>query len=160
MEGLNYEFHCHHANRSIRTLAKEFTNFRGGSARELYHRAISVAKRALLYSDAPFLHAPGPIAFACVALATDAANDDGYMGRELENFLAVRCTSKSGALAFARQVRAVLCCLLESPGWETDRALRRVADLRRYRPTSPIPSPRKRPRASSPVRRAVTPTSG
>ena len=110
MEGLNYQFRCHHPFSAMNALALDFTNFiaerkgdkmaRGvlcdDGVNNLLERASGIVQRSMVFSDAQFLFAPGHIAFAVIAIALGSVNyKDGCISLELKEYLIDRFARKS-----------------------------------------------------------------
>lgn len=143
MEGLNYEFICHHPHALIDFLVKDVVQFLledkccsfGGdlNARyvsggvwgreswvkehtsELLHRAFQVCNRANIFSDTVFMFAPEHIAFAIVAIVFDSVCDDGYLGDMMQDYLVTRrpLQSEDELLAYTRTVNRIISLLLK-----------------------------------------------
>lgn len=109
MEGINYQFRCHHPHSAMRALALDFTNFvemrdEGGlqsgpydnsHVNELLERATAIVQRSMVFSDAQFLFAPGHVGFAVVAIALGSAvGEDGSIGDDLHQYLLDRFARK------------------------------------------------------------------
>ena len=120
MEGLNYQFICHHAHASLGFLVRDVVNFvreekhpsldveicsrnnrksRGvwrydcwleEHVDELLQRTLRIVQRANVFSDVPFLFSPGQIAFAAVAIVFESVYEDGYLGDTMQDFLVTR----------------------------------------------------------------------
>jgi len=108
MEGLNYQFRCHHPDPATRALSseifeflssKQYTGDRPGecfaSETELLEKAFEITRRVLVFSDAPFLFPPGHIAFAIVAFALKSVDSTGRMKQLMHDFLRSRFPDKS-----------------------------------------------------------------
>lgn len=140
MEGLNYEFCCHHTSTVIRDIVSELPASSSldernpaGELREgrspratpdfiyedefLLQRALDVAKRALIFTDAPFLFSPVHTSFAVIAIASASVTPKGDMGKDLQDFLATwfPCKTKNELRRFSRCVREIICMLVDSP---------------------------------------------
>uniref|UniRef100_A0A7S2Y8K3 Uncharacterized protein n=2 Tax=Entomoneis paludosa TaxID=265537 RepID=A0A7S2Y8K3_9STRA len=155
MEGVNYQFMCHHPHASIGFLVKDVASFlfeqkhpaldvdvasssssstndstattqtRPSSwdefeveehANELLHRAMQVLHRANVFSDAPFLFAPGHIAFAIVAIVVESTNEGGFLGDIMQDYLVTRypMQSEEEILEYTRNVSRVISLLLSN----------------------------------------------
>ena len=102
LEGLNFEMMCFHPNEAISLLAVDLSNFFAHSCdgpvadyalalrEDIYLRAQAVCYRALTCSDAPFLFAPGRIAFAAATIALKSINCQGLSDEIMEDFLRCR----------------------------------------------------------------------
>jgi hypothetical protein len=112
MEGLNYEFQCHHASDIIdeiffNHITKNYSqNINESNNRvdlsprsavtshvqnkcshytancdaneRMRHKALDIAQRANIFSDAPFLYSPCDVAFAIAAIASSSILTDSY----------------------------------------------------------------------------------
>lgn len=113
MEGLNYEFICHHPAPTMERLATDLSVFLmkeeelhevddnivpPSSPRatvdyskeysdELLERAFEIERRSLIFSDVSFLFAPNEIAYAIMALVLRSVNADGCVGDTMRAFL-------------------------------------------------------------------------
>ena len=145
MEGVNYEFICHHPHASIGYLARDVAEFlmeRNGSCTEgnAYHvhehasdlllAAMSLLDRVNVVSDAPFLFAPGHIAFAIVAIVVEA-DEEGFLGGIMQDYLVTRypMQSEEDILAYTRTVSNVIALLMN----ESSMDLRRRTDMHRVK---------------------------
>jgi hypothetical protein len=160
MEGLNYEFRCYHASSTIETIFADCAAFR--SSGESYGRgdlsprttfdcydeniylqqkALEVAQRALIFSDAPFLFNPCHTAFAVTAIVTGSVTEEGNMGDKLQKYLEQsRPTTTMAELdAFTQSVRDTIHMLVNCPfmdlrptgGRATEIVAGRAEELRR-----------------------------
>jgi hypothetical protein len=141
MEGLNYEFRCHHASSTIDdifdnvfTLAAmdshqdepgtispraspDFSSCNSDFCR-VKQMALDVAQRALIFSDAPFLFSPAQTGFAIAAIVTGSVTKAGYMGSTLQKYWrnsASTTMSNADLLSFSQSVRAAIHTLLNCP---------------------------------------------
>ena len=135
LEGLNYEMMCFHPTDAVRLLASDLSDYFASScdgpvAEYAYHlgedvhaRAQAVCYRALICSDAPFLYAPGKIAFAAAKIALKSIDCEGLSGEEMEDFLLCRFPDYSaGELgAFEEEVDEIVHFLHDCPAMELSR---------------------------------------
>jgi hypothetical protein len=140
MEGVNYEFRCHHISSIIETIFSDFAvvlsrpnKIRGRgdfSPRAsvdyhddntfLWQKAQDVAQRALIFSDAPFLFNPCHTAFAVTAIVMGSVTSEGNMGDKLQKYLTKRFPSKtkSDLHAFSESVRVIIQMLVDCPSMD------------------------------------------
>ncbi len=119
MEGTNYEFKCHHPFSAMHALAIDYTNFFAKKgvfidADDVLERASAVVQRALVFSDANFLFAPGHVGFAAVAIALGATPaNSGSIGDGLKTYLLDRfaCKAQSELDDFEAAVSRIIECL-------------------------------------------------
>lgn len=134
MEGVNYQFICHHPHGTIGYLAKDVATFLFEQshsttasscwhdydveelANELLYRAMQVLDRATIFSDAAFLFAPGHIAFAIVAIVVGSACEDGFLGDVMQDYLVTRnpMQTEEKILSYTRKVGQVISLLFEN----------------------------------------------
>lgn len=138
MEGLNYEFICHHPHAALQDISTDLAeylskeqelerrgdvsprssaDYRTEYADELLERGTEVQQRALIFSDAPFLFAPDCTAYAVMALVLQSVDEGGCMGQAMQDYLASRFPDKSVAdlACLASQVNQVIQFLLDCP---------------------------------------------
>ena len=132
LEGLNYEMMCYHPTDAVRMLASDLSDYFASScdgpvAQFAYHlgedvhaRAQAVCYRALICSDAPFLFAPGKIAFAAATIALKSIDCNGLQGDEMEDFLVCRFPnfSEEELGIFGEQVYEIVQFLQDCPAME------------------------------------------
>lgn len=107
MEGLNYQFRCHHPFSAMQALALDYYDFLCDQdsavqvadflvPEDILDRACAIAHRATIFSDVPFLFAPGHIGFACVSISLGCTvGEEGGIGEDLMRYLENRFSSKS-----------------------------------------------------------------
>jgi hypothetical protein len=149
MEGLNYEFFCHHPENAIRVLATDLSSFLSESenscfqfdgrdptesdnrghcsprttfdceeqAYEYLDVAFDIWQRAIVFSDVPFMFAPGQIGFAVVTIAAGLVGSDGCMDDAMQEYLVHRLPLKTEEeiISFSRQVNRIIQALEDSP---------------------------------------------
>jgi hypothetical protein len=149
MEGVNYEFRCHHPENAIRVLATDLSSFLSQSkgsffglggrdpsesynqghcsptstfdceeqADEYLEVAYEIWQRAIVFSDIPFMFAPGQIGFAVVTIAAGLVDRDGCMSDAMQEYLVTRLPLKTEEeiLHFSRQVNQIIQTLEDSP---------------------------------------------
>ena len=143
MEGVNYQFICHHAHTSLGTLIEDLVHFAREEKHplfdmsfcdksmhkwrfdywvqehvdELVQRAMHIVQRALIFSDAAFLFPPHHIAFAVAAIVSESFHEDGNMSDTLQDFLVTRhpLLTEHELLQFTRNVRRVVSLFLSNP---------------------------------------------
>jgi hypothetical protein len=149
MEGVNYEFRCHHPENAIRVLATDLSSFLSDSkyaffgfdgrdpseshnpghcsprstfdceeqADEYLEVAFDIWQRAIVFSDVPFMFAPGQIGFAVVTIAAGLVDRDGCMGEAMQEYLVTRLPLKTEEeiIHFSRQVNQIIQTLEDSP---------------------------------------------
>jgi hypothetical protein len=149
MEGVNYEFLCHHPENAIRVLATDLSSFLSQSkdsffgldvrdpseshnqghcsptstfdceeqADEYLEVAFDIWQRAIVFSDIPFMFAPGQIGFAVVTIAAGLVDSDGGMSDAMQDYLVTRLPLKTvdEILHFSRQVNQIIQILEGSP---------------------------------------------
>jgi hypothetical protein len=83
-------------------------------------RASDLALRAAVFSDIPFLFAPGHIAFALVAIVLDSVDEGGALGGDIEDYLINRFPLKTAQeiLSFSHQVSKIIRKLMACPWME------------------------------------------
>ena len=121
MEGTNYEFKCHHPFSAMHALAIDYSNFsskRGVfvDVDDILERASAVVQRALVFSDANFMFAPGHIGFAAVAIALGSTQGvDGFIGDGLKTYLLDRFARKARSELdnFEAAVSRIIQCLFQ-----------------------------------------------
>lgn len=132
LEGLNYEMICFHPSDTLRLLSTELTQFFADTCtdhvaqhayafgEDLLNRAEAVCHRALICSDAPFLFAPGRIAFAATTIALRSINEEGAAGIEMEDFIRFRfpTSSKGEMKAFVHEICEIVDYLMDCPRME------------------------------------------
>lgn len=139
MEGLNYEFRCYHASPTIEELFTDFDALQM-NAGESYHRgdvsprasfdyssydekeylrqkALEVARRSQIFSDAPFLFAPTHVGYAITAIVTGSVTDDGCVGAKLLQYVAANSSmnTKAELHCFCKSVQEVVLYLVNCP---------------------------------------------
>jgi hypothetical protein len=145
MEGLNYEFRCHHPYSAMHALALDFTTFMSkhsdadsasvdDQVEELLERASAIVQRASIFSDVHFLFAPGHIGFAVIAIALGGAAD-GCISDRLHQYLRNRFSRKPRAELddFLNIVSRIVKTLYRCPLMDlsaTDRPTRQVVAQR------------------------------
>ena len=113
LEGLNYELCCHHSTDTVRALSVELASFLANKnesrddntktanaiGKDVHDRALAICYRALVSTDAIFLFAPDPIAWAAVALALQSLRSTPQCyelsGTEMGEFLCYKYPNKS-----------------------------------------------------------------
>jgi hypothetical protein len=149
MEGVNYEFRCHHPENAIRVLATDLSSFLSDSkyaffgfdgrdpseshnpghcsprstfdceeqADEYLEVAFDIWQRAIVFSDVPFMFAPGQVGFAVVTIAAGLVDRDGCMCEAMQKYLVTRLPLKTEEeiLHFSRQVNQIIQTLEDSP---------------------------------------------
>jgi hypothetical protein len=119
---------CYHSGCSERFGSMRRSSASGGQqeggcgyvdyAVELAETAAEVAQRALIFSDIPFLYAPGHIAFAIVSIAMESVEMSGHMGDDMQDYLVSRhgiMNSEEEILAFSREVSKIIAALIKCP---------------------------------------------
>ena len=131
LEGLNYEFICHHPNDTIKELAFGVSNYFGKDSMredsevqtgyaadypdELVERAEEVAFRSLVFSDAPFLYSPQVLACATMALVLRSVDGEGRVGSVMRDLISLRLGSNVDINSFLGQVEASVKTIYENP---------------------------------------------
>ena len=108
MEGLNYQFRCHHPFSAMQALALDYYDFLCDQDDEavpvadflvpedILDRACAITERAMIFSDVALLFAPGHIGFASVAIALGCTiGEEGGIGEDLMLYLENRFSRKS-----------------------------------------------------------------
>lgn len=127
MEGLNYEFCCHHSISTIDEIYSSLTSLSGSNdnshckVHEDYERfrrqSIDVAMKLLIFSDTPFLFNPCHAGFAICAIVMGVVTKAGYMGATLQEHLhkksALTAASMTEHMLFADTVRSAIQSLLQ-----------------------------------------------
>lgn len=127
MFGLDYMFRCYHTSSALQNLLPDFCAFRAGRDNadesagkdegQLIGKALEVARRALIFSDAPFLYTPCHAAFAIASMVSGSITKEGKMGNDIQAFLvqAFPRKTKEELLTFARIVHEVIKFLTTCP---------------------------------------------
>lgn len=126
MLGLDHMFRCYHTSSALQNMIPDFCAFlrkRNGveySIRQegrLVRKGLEVARRALLFSDAPFLYAPCHTAFAIATMVSRSITEEGKMGNDIQAFLvkAFPHKTKGELLSFTRTVHEVIDYLMNCP---------------------------------------------
>lgn len=141
MEGINYEFMCHHP--ALHTLASNLSVFLSKSSpedrephaslgtrshktadysveysHELQERALEIFQRALVFSDIQFLCAPAPAAYAILAVVLGSVDkSECVMGGAMRRFVHASLQDHSSDCVqdFVRQVNAAIQVLVHCP---------------------------------------------
>lgn len=79
--------------------------------------AFDIWQRAIVFSDVPFMFAPGQIGFAVVTIAAGLVDRDGCMSDAMQEYLITRLPLKTEEeiLHFSRQVNQIIQTLEDSP---------------------------------------------
>jgi hypothetical protein len=79
--------------------------------------AFDIWQRAIVFSDVPFMFAPGQIGFGIVAIAAGLVDSNGCMGDAMQEYLIARMPLKTEdeILLFSRQVNRIIQTLQSSP---------------------------------------------
>lgn len=106
MEGLNYEFICHHPFPAMHALALDFTSFLSyertapghypidNQVEDILDQASVILQRAMIFSDVQFLFSPGHIGFAVVAIAL-GCSASGLICEDLLDYVCNRFARKT-----------------------------------------------------------------
>jgi len=123
MYGLDYMFRCYHTSSALQNLIPDFCAFQSRKSgaenatcndRRFLRKALEVARRALVFSDAPFLYSPCHTAFAITAMVSRSITDEGKMGNDIQAFLvkAFPNKTKEELLSFTRSVHEIIDFLM------------------------------------------------
>jgi hypothetical protein len=156
MEGINYEFRCHHAHSVLGTLIAQYSSFepekmgkgcddtlcdslrtRSSSPRALVDyrndedylrkRAFEIVHRASVFSDTPFLFKPDFIALAVLAISSGSVSKGGCMGKKFQTFLSQQAPA-SDENDFIKSVQEVIANLVECTEMDLKRKRRGSRD--------------------------------
>lgn len=160
MEGLNYEFRCHHVGSTIDILFSDSllsctpdkSRARGDLSPRasveyrdekafLWRKALDIAQRALIFSDAHFLFNPCHTAFAVTAIAIGSVTVEGNMSGKLQKYVAKLFPTKTKAELddFSQSVGDIIHMLVNCPsldlrpgcGHASEIIIERAEELRR-----------------------------
>jgi hypothetical protein len=86
-------------------------------ADEYLEVAFDIWQRAIVFSDIPFLFAPGQIGFAVVTIAAGLVDRDDCMNDAMQDYLVTRLPLKTEEeiIHFSRQVNQIIQTLEDSP---------------------------------------------
>ena len=126
MFGLDYMFRCFHTSSALQNLIPDFLTFLCERAdvpvsvrKESRHvrKSLEVARRALVFSDAPFLYTPCHTAFAITCMVSQSITEEGTMGDAIQAFLVkvFPHKTKGELLSFTRTVREIIKYLIDCP---------------------------------------------
>ena len=124
--GLDYMFRCYHTSSALQNLLPDFFAFQRnknnagetfGKEDHLIQKALDIARRVLIFSDAPFLFTPCHTAFAIASMVSGSITDEGKMGNDIQAFLvkAFPRKTKKELLSFTRIVHEIIQYLMTCP---------------------------------------------
>jgi hypothetical protein len=149
MEGINYEFLCHHANTTLQKITKDLTNEWNCRSRrsdddesllclerslasfvdafgyldvdQMMTHFSELEQRVLMYTDATFLFDPFTLGLAIAAVDLSSYDDENCLGELMQEYLLVNFPLKSEdeLIQMYREVNEVLDMLLSSQVKET-----------------------------------------
>ena len=164
MLGIDYMFRCFHTSSALQNLIPDFfaiqcerENVEASVRLEsrLVRKGLEVARRALIFSDAPFLYTPCHQAFAITCMVSRSITQEGTLGNDIQAFMVkvFPHKTKGEMLSFTRTVHEIIeylmsCPLMDLRPVHADRATelvaRRAEEIRRvlgiavkFRKTSP-----------------------
>ena len=126
MFGLDYMLRCFHTSSALQNLIPDFLTFQCEresipiSVRKegrYVRKGLEVARRALVFSDAPFLYTPCHTAFAITCMVSRSVTEEGTMGDDIQAFLVkvFPHKTKGELLSFTRTVHDIIKYLIDCP---------------------------------------------
>lgn len=173
MYGLDYVFLCYHTSSALQNLLPDLFASQTKadhvvesqvleSRHSLIGLALDVSRRALIFTDAPFLFTPCHTAFAIASMVLGCITNDGKMGKDMQSFIEAAFPRKNTEelVSFTRRVHNVVqfleaCPLMDlqstngrakdivaTRAMELQSALENVESLRKIREPTDLPPKR------------------